>query len=40
MYVEHFYSIHVHLPSTKVRSRNSCKYNEIFTENITELLTY
>jgi hypothetical protein len=40
MYVEHFYSIQIHLPSIKVRSRNSCENNEIFTENVTALLTY
>jgi len=39
MYVEHFHSNHVHLPSTQVRSRNSYEIIGIYTENTTELLT-
>jgi hypothetical protein len=39
MYVEHFHPIHVHLPSTKARSRNSCEGIGIYIVNVTELLT-
>jgi hypothetical protein len=39
MDVEHFYSIHVHLPSTNVRSRICCERFGIYDENAIELLT-
>lgn len=39
IYVENFHSIHVHSPSTKERSRNSCEIIGIYTKNATELLT-
>jgi hypothetical protein len=38
LYAEHFYSIHVNLPSTNIRSRICCECFVIYTESANELL--